>query len=206
MNDYRARRATTDDLGTLVGLWQRLQMPAVEMEQRFTEFQLVEDAQGRVVGAIAVQISGGEGRVHSETIPDFSMADALRPVFWERIQSIARNNGLMRLWTEETALFWKKDAGFADVGEERLKRLPEVFGSRRAGWLALQLRPEESSPEALARQVELIFATHETEIKTAKLKAQEWARHGKTLTVIAVIISALLFVTALIALFKVAPR
>jgi N-acetylglutamate synthase-like GNAT family acetyltransferase len=203
MNTYKVRRATTDDLAQMVALWQSLQMPALELERHFTDFQLVEDANNVLVGAIAVQLLNGEGHIHSETIPDFSLADTIRPFLWERIQSVARNNGLMRLWTEETALFWKTDASFSEATAEQLQHLPEAFGKRHPGWLALQLRSEESSPEAIQLQVDLITATHEEEIKAAKRKAQDMVVKGKTLTIIGLLIGAILFLIGLFALFRV---
>ena len=203
MNAYRARRATTDDLPKLVAIWQSLQMPAMELERHFTDFQVAEDADGSFAGAIALQVVNGEGLIHSETIPDFSLADAIRPVFWDRIQSAARNRGLMRLWTIETALFWKKDAGFSEPSAERLQHLPAAFGERRSGWLVLQLRGDEASPEALQRQVDLIAAEHAAELKASQLKAQDWARKGKALSVAALTLAAILFLAAIVFLFKV---
>ena len=81
---------------------------------------------------------------------DFALSDTLRPLLWERMEIVAANNGLFRLWTEESAPFWRKHAGFSPAPGETLKRLPEVFGAAHEKWLALRLRDESADP-GLAR-------------------------------------------------------
>src|SRR5271154_1485404 len=113
MNRYRTRRATVDDLAQLAVLWRAAQMPVAELEKQFTDFQVAEDDQGKVAAAIGLHIDGSSGRGHSETFADFGLTDTLRPALWARLQVVAQNHGLFRLWTEEDAPWWKKDAGFS---------------------------------------------------------------------------------------------
>ncbi len=119
---YRLRRATSDDLPELLRLWTTAQLPAAELEKRFTEFQVAEEQNGGLVAAIALQVLGKHGAIHSETIPDFAQADVLRPLLWERLKGVAQNHGLVRLWTGETARFWREqDFGQGDPSTLKLR-------------------------------------------------------------------------------------
>ena len=148
---YRIRRATTDDLEQLTAVWAAAALPAGELDKQFTEFQVAESAEGQIVGAVALQIAGSEGRIHSEAFADFALSDTLRPLLWQRLEIVARNHGLFRIWTAETAPFWKKDAGFATAPG----RPPEAFGAARGIWLALRLKDEGADPNLLEAQFQL---------------------------------------------------
>src|ERR1051325_4145281 len=102
----RVRRATLDDLGTLKPLWTSMRLPAAELEKRLTEFQVIEGPDGKIIGAIGFQLADRAARIHSEAFSDFGFADAARAAFWERVQNLASNHGVFRLWTQENAPFW----------------------------------------------------------------------------------------------------
>ena len=57
-SDLTVRRATLDDLPTLLGLWEVNRLPALELERRLTEFQVVSRPDGVVVGAIGLRPCG----------------------------------------------------------------------------------------------------------------------------------------------------
>jgi N-acetylglutamate synthase-like GNAT family acetyltransferase len=152
---YQVRRATTDDLAQLSELWRTAQFPVAELEKRFTEFQVAASATGEVVAAIGMQVAGADGKIHSEWFTDFALSDALRPPLWDRLQVVALNHGLFRLWTEESAPFWKKGAGFSSPRAELIGRLPADFGVARAGWLVLRLKDEAADPSLLDAQFAL---------------------------------------------------
>src|SRR5205809_3015729 len=78
-SNYRVRRATLDDLAQLTGLWQAMRLAAADLGKRITEFQVAEGPDGKVLGAIALQVVARQGRIHSEGFVDFSQADKLRP-------------------------------------------------------------------------------------------------------------------------------
>lgn len=122
---------------------------------------MAEGNQGEVAAAIALQAAGSQGRIHSETFADFGQTDLLRPRLWHQVQTTAQLLGLFRLWTRETAPYWRKDAGFAEAGPECLEKLPAEFGPAGPGWLALRLREEGADPEALDRQFELFKITEQ---------------------------------------------
>ena len=97
-----------------------------DLEKRLTEFQVVENSDGEVVGAIGFQIIRSAALLHSEGYSDFSVADAARNLFWERIQTLASNHGIFRLWTQERSPFWKS-FGFQPPNAEVLARLPDEW-------------------------------------------------------------------------------
>ena len=74
--NLRIRRATTDYFRSLQALWNSMRLPADELEKRLTEFQVVEAADGQIVGAIGVQIIRQHALLHSEGYTDFAVADA----------------------------------------------------------------------------------------------------------------------------------
>jgi N-acetylglutamate synthase-like GNAT family acetyltransferase len=149
---YQVRRATTDDLRQLAQMWREAQFPVDELEKRFTEFQVAASSTGEVVAAIGLQVFRADGKVHSEWFTDFALSDSLRSALWERLQAVALNHGLYRLWTEESAPYWKKDAGFSAPTPELAARFPEEFGAARAGWLVLRLKDEAADPDLLEAQ------------------------------------------------------
>jgi N-acetylglutamate synthase-like GNAT family acetyltransferase len=144
------RRATVDDLPALTSLWTAAHLPADELETRLTEFQVVE-AGGVFAGALALQILRQHARLHSEDYLDFSIADAARELFWERIQKLAANHGVFRIWTQETSPFWTH-WGFQPANAETLERLPDEWKSLEGRWLALELKNEEAITAALGNQ------------------------------------------------------
>ena len=144
------RRANVDDLPALRSLWLAANFPADELEARLTEFHLVE-AGGQFAGALGLQILRQHARLHSEDYADFSVADAARELFWERIQKIAANHGVFRLWTQETSPFWTH-WGFQPATAEALARLPEEWKSLEGRWLTLELKNEDAIKNALETQ------------------------------------------------------
>jgi N-acetylglutamate synthase-like GNAT family acetyltransferase len=185
---YRTRRATTDDLEQLKALWEEARFPVLELEKQFTDFQVAADGEGRVAAAIAIQIAGHEGHIHSETYADFGLTDALRPRLWQHLQVVAQNHSLFRVWTTEAAPFWRRDAGFAEAPSDVLAKFPAAFGTPGPRWLALRLRDEAAEPEALARQFE-VFKIAEQE------KRDKVLRHARALRFLGTFLAALLFIS-----------
>jgi N-acetylglutamate synthase-like GNAT family acetyltransferase len=146
----QVRRATVDDLPALRALWLGAQLPAEELEARLTEFQVVE-SDGQFAGAIGVQIIRQHGRLHSEDYADFAVADPARELFWQRIQHLAANLGVFRMWTLETSPFWKR-WGFQPANEEMLARLPDEWKALEGRWLTLELKNEDAINHALKNQ------------------------------------------------------
>jgi hypothetical protein len=54
---------------------------------------------------------------------------------------VANNHGLLRLWTQEHAPFWKH-CGLARADEELLQKLPALWREPGPDWLTLKLRDD----------------------------------------------------------------
>jgi len=170
--NLRVRRATILDLPVLRPLWISMHLPADELESRLTEFQVVE-RDGEVAGAIGFQIQRTAGRLHNEAYADFSIADATRQLFWERIQTIAANHGVFRLWTQENSPFWLR-WGFQPANSEILSRLPPEWSQIEGRWFTQQLKDEDAINAALKNKFAGFMDTEKEQ--TARLAA-----HGQTL-------------------------
>jgi hypothetical protein len=140
-SNYRVRRATLDDMRDLTALWESMGFAIEDLAKRVTEFQVVESAEGRVIGAVGMQIAERQGLIHSEAFTDFALADPLRPLLWERIQSLAHNHGLHRLWTREAAPFWHQ-CGLERPEPELLEKLPAMWRGHTSGWLTIKLKED----------------------------------------------------------------
>jgi N-acetylglutamate synthase-like GNAT family acetyltransferase len=168
MPQLHIRRATVDDLPALKSLWLAAQLPADELESRLTEFQVVE-ADGVFAGALGLQILRQHVRLHSEDYADFSIADAAREMFWERIQNLAANHGVFRIWTQETSPFWTR-WGFQPANVEILERLPDEWKNLAGRWLTLELKNEEAINAALKNQFGDFMGSEKNQ--TARIAAQ----------------------------------
>jgi len=148
MSDIRIRRATIDDLPRLREIWHSMRQPADELEKRLKEFQVVENAKHEAVGGIGILISGRYALLHNEGFSDFSVADHARQLFWDRLQTLAANHGVFRIWTMETSPFWTR-WGFQPANADILNRLPEPWKSMEGKWFTLELKNEDAVEAAL---------------------------------------------------------
>ncbi len=141
--NLQVRRATVDDLPGLNALWTAMHFPVAELdlEKRLTEFQVAVDGAGQLLGTVAFEVAGQQGRIHHEAFGDFGVADQVRPLFWEKIQILAQNNGVFRVWSREDAPFWKQ-TGLQPVDKITLQKLPAKWTNADGGWLTLQLKDE----------------------------------------------------------------
>ena len=177
----RIRRATVDDRDALKILWASMRLSPNELEKRLTEFQVVENSGGVVVGAIGILFSRQHALLHSESYSDFGVADAARQLFWERIQKLASHNGVFRVWTQERSPFWK-GFGFQPPNAEILTRLPGEWKNEfDGGWLTLQLKNEEVITAALENE----FAGFMAAEKRGTDRVSEKARNLRTAVTVA---------------------
>lgn len=172
---YTARRATIEDLPGLHRIWNG---PRPE-EKRIGDLQVALDSQGIIVGVLGLQIASGHGTVHSETIVSTLDPDPIRALLWERISTVARNNGLFRLWSTLNTPFWS-GVGFKEPTEDERKRLPAPLQVPNAAWTTLALRDEAAIAVSLDREFELFQqaqrAENEQILGQAKhFKAFAWA-------------------------------
>lgn len=198
LTNYRVRRATLDDIGQLTSLWQSMHLPADDLAKRITEFQVAESVDQKVVGAIGLQISDRQARLHSEGFTDFALADELRPALWERIQAVAANHGLVRLWTQEQAPFWSH-CGLAKVDAEALEKLPATWRTLAGQWLTLKLK--EDIEEVISADKEFAMFMESERQRTQRTFQQ--ARALKFVaTLIALVVLALVMAGAFIVMRK----
>lgn len=185
------RRAVVDDLPQLIQLWKIEKLPWEVLEKKFTEFQVAVDSNNQVIGAIGLHIVGHEGLMHSEVFLHFDLADTIREMIWERMEVIAHNFGLVRIWTRENSPFWHH-YGFQPATHEQLQKLPHVFGAADDGWYVATFRKEEPT--------KILNPEKEFEILIAQEKAetQRITDLAKTMRVISVIIAAILLLGVVI--------
>lgn len=186
----RVRRATVDDIPLLIPLWKQENLAAQELEGRFKEFQVVEDATGGMAAAVGLQISGHEGRLHSESYADFGQADALRALLWDRIRVIAQNHGLARVWTQFTSPYWRT-IGFDQAPNEVLTKLPNNFGADRTPWLYVKLREETGAVVSLDKEFALFREAQKDE-------TQKIMRQARVLKIVAGIVAAAVFILVVV--------
>lgn len=129
-----------------------MNLPVMELERRLTEFQVAVDASNTLIGAIAFQMAGKQGFVHSEGFTDFGLTDTVRPLLWARIQMLATNHGTVRVWTQEATQFWKQTLEKPD--EASLAKLPPIWAALHGDWLTLKLREDIEEVLSLDKEFE----------------------------------------------------
>lgn len=183
--NLQARRATVDDLPHLRRLWEAEGLPADALAKRVSEFQLVEVPGGEILAAVALHVAGLEGCIHSEAFADPAQADTLRARLHERVQGVARNHGLLRLWTQLATPFWHH-AGLKPAAPDLLARLPAAFAGSDQPWSYLQLKEEAGPPLSIDKEFQL-FKEAEQE-RTQRIQQQ-----AKMLKLVAAIVVASVF-------------
>jgi N-acetylglutamate synthase-like GNAT family acetyltransferase len=186
---FQARRATLDDLPRLKELWAMMRISDADLERQLTDFQVAVDDTGVVIGGLAFQLSHRHARIHSEAFEDFSLAEYARPVLLARIQTLAANHGLVRLWTREQSPFWPR-SGFQPATEDALEKMPSVWDRFSTGWLTLKLKDEEA-----VASLDKEFALF---VESEKLQRDQLLQQAKILKTLFLTIITL-FVLALIA-------
>jgi hypothetical protein len=155
-SNYRVRRATLDDIRQLTVLWQAMRFPVEDLARRVTEFQVAVGADGEVLGAVGLQIAERQGLVHSEAFGDFALADHLRPLLWDRLNAVATNYGLLRVWTREPAPFWNH-CGLVQPDAEALQKLPAQWRGPSSSWLTLKLKDDVEAVMSLDTEFALFM-------------------------------------------------
>jgi len=149
--NHQVRRATIEDLPQLITLWQQEDLPWEKLEKRLKEFQVVEGEGAEVLGVLGLEVAGLEGRVHSEAFARPELGDPLRDLLWERAQIVAKNHGLVRLWSQFSTPFWNR-CGFHAAPAEMIEKLPPAFGGNPAPWRYIQLRDDTALPASVDKE------------------------------------------------------
>jgi N-acetylglutamate synthase-like GNAT family acetyltransferase len=183
-------------------LWERARFQVLDLEKHLTEFQLVTTPECDLIGVIALHVEGKQGRLHSEAFTHPDQGDAARPFLWERIQNLARNHGLARLWTLEASPFWHQ-AGFIEADKHLLEKLPAGFGDRHSRWFTLALRDDHAQAISIEKEFELFQQAQRTgtEQVLAQARRLKALAYLLTLVVATIALAGLFFV-----LFKSNPK
>jgi len=182
----RVRRATVEDLDQLRPMWEAMHLPGVALEPRLTEFQVVENPEGQIVGGIGFQIGGTQGHLHSEAFTDFGVADASRELLWKRIQTLAANHGILRVWMRDNTPFWVQ-LGFKAATEDELQRLPVNWNTEGPPWYTLQLK-DEAALGAVDKELAMFMSAS----KRNSERTMEQLRFLKTTALIVAVIFAII--------------
>jgi N-acetylglutamate synthase-like GNAT family acetyltransferase len=159
--EYRARRAHVDDLPGLEALWQRVGLPWDQLERFLTEFIVVMDSEGAILAAVGLQTAGEEGLVHSEAVIPRDDEAELRSALWQRLQIVARNQGVGRLWTLEDDAFWRSifiPASTADIAAS-----PLASADLQAAWSTLQLVDRARAQKLIDERMALWEASRQSD-------------------------------------------
>ncbi len=171
-----------------------MQWPVTDFSKRITEFQVIDSQEGKIIGVIGLQVADRQAKIHSEVYADFAQADQLRPLVWERIQTVARNHGLLRLWTREKARFWNQ-CSFSQADPEVMKKLPGLWRGDGTDWLTLKLREDVDTLLSLDKEFALFMESE----KQSTNRAFQQARMLKVAaTIIAMLVFFLVLAAALI--------
>jgi len=192
---YRVRRATLDDLGQLMVIWESMKFPADDLAKRVTEFQVAEDLDGKVLGAVALQMSQRQGLIHSEGFHDFGVSEHLRPLLWDRLQSVATNHGLLRLWTSEQAPFWSH-CGLQKPDDTALEKLPAEWRQVSGSWLTLKLKDDVQEIISAEKEFALFM-------ESEKQRTERALRQARVLKGVATFLAVVLFVLVAIGAYFV---
>ena len=178
---YRVRRATLDDIGQLTAMWESMYYPTEELARRVTEFHVAEGLDGKVLGALGLQIAERQGRVHSEAFSDFALSEQLRPLLWDRVHAVATNQGLLRVWTQEQAPFWNH-CGLAKADHEALEKLPAAWRGSSSDWRTLKLRDDVETVMSVDKE----FAVF---MQSEKQRTEQVFRRARALKTFATVIA-----------------
>lgn len=186
------RRATIEDLPGLQQLWSQSQYLAPDLERRLTEFQVAQDVGGVLVACLGLQIIDQQGQIHGELYRTPTLGPELQPLFWRRIQNLARSHGLTHLWVHDAHPFWRS-VGFIEPDRETLAVRPKGFLTAVAArtpaipWLVLSLR-DNASRSAIERELELLH----------QVQAMQTARTMNRVRMLRVLAAVMTLVTLLL--------
>ena len=151
-----------------------------DLEKRFTEFQLAESEDRILLGAIGLHIDQQQARLHSEAYTSEEVEEVCRLQLWQQVQSVVRNHGLFRVWTQAEEAFWPQN-GFSQAEGQVLEKLPASFGDH-GRWFTCSFG-KKAAAISLDGEFELF-----TQAQKGHGQAMQQARVLKTLAYVLVLI------------------
>lgn len=176
-NPFRARRANVEDLPALQALWQHADLPWDQLDRFVTEFLVVPGTtDGTLLAAIGLQIDGQEALMHSEALLPQEDPESLRQALWQRLQIVARNHGVTRIWTLEDDPFWQGVFSRADLSA--VQQLKAAFADPGASWWTFQLVDPAKAQRLIDERIAVWEAARQsdkTELAATIQKFQKFA-------------------------------
>lgn len=152
-----ARRAAVEDLAALQTLWQENGLPWEQLGGFLAEFQVAVDEDGLITAAVGLLIEGEHALLHTEAVRPNTDGDLARSALWRRVQIVARNQGVERIWTQEDAEYWAT-VGFAPVPPPLAERAPASFLKTSEEWRACDLLDPERAKAMIHEQLAILEA------------------------------------------------
>lgn len=169
-----ARRATVEDLPALQALWQQADLPWMELERFATEFQVVPaEVPGVLLAAIGLLVEGNDALLHTEAVADPELADELRVTLWNRVQIVARNQGVQRIWTQEDADYWRA-SGFSKPSPAMLGAATATFVDKSAEWQVFELLDPDKAKHMVDEQMAIWEAARAQEAEELQEKIRRF--------------------------------
>ena len=182
---YQVRRATLEDLPALRELWKKVNLPLPDLEKRFTEVQIAENTEGQIVGALGIKIDRLHGHLHSEAILEKENA-AIYETLWQRVQILARNYGLFRLWTDSQAPYWQM-IGFKTPDEKAYEKKPASVAGEREKILTYAIKEESAEGLTVEQQFEIFAQSQKAETERLMQQAQVFKKIAYSILVLAIL-------------------
>jgi N-acetylglutamate synthase-like GNAT family acetyltransferase len=171
-----ARRATVEDLPALQALWQQAGLPWLELERFVTEFQVVPaEGEGVLLAAIGLLVEENDALLHTEAIADPALADELRATLWRRVQIVARNQGVYRIWTQEDADYWRF-SGFVKPSPAAVAETAATFVDKSADWQVCDLIDPDKAQQLVNEQMAIWEAKRMQESEALQGRIQSFRR------------------------------
>ena len=193
-----ARRATIDDLPSLQALWIDAGQPWEELEKLLAEFQVVADEDGSLLAAVGLLVEGSEGLLHTETVAARAgeQADELRAMLWRRIQIVARNQGVARLWTAEDAPYWATEFSVAPAVTVQAAGAGFLGHDLTASWRVRELMDPNKARQLVNEQMAIWSAARTQE-------QEQFQRKTRTVMLVALVLVAAIIGTCAWMIFRV---
>lgn len=193
-----ARRATIDDLPSLQALWIEAGQPWEELEKFLGEFQVVADPDGSLIAASGLLVEGSEGLLHTETIAQRAseQADELRALLWRRLQIVARNQGVVRMWTAEESPYWATEFSTASAAAVQGCSASFLANDPQATWRIRELVDANRAKQMVNEQMAIWAASRSQE-------REQFQRKTRLFMSVALVLVALIIGICAWMLFKV---
>lgn len=188
-----ARRATIEDLPALQALWQRAGLPWQELEAYVAEFLVVtRDDGAELLAALGLLVEHNDALLHPEALAETEDADELRAALWRRVQILARNQGIQRLWTQEDADYWRT-VGFALPAPPTVAGTTATFVDKSAAWLLCEMIDPDKAKQIVSEQMAIWQAARAQEAAELQAKIRRFRNFAMLLASLVTISTLAIF-------------